>query len=66
MYASWAVIVHIPRIQAHPASRQEWTSIVIATALCASALVVASAFRARHAPMRTEGSTAAEKAGAPI
>jgi uncharacterized membrane protein YphA (DoxX/SURF4 family) len=53
MYASWAVLVHIPRIEAHPASRQEWTSVVIATALCAGALVVAGAFKARQAPSRT-------------
>jgi uncharacterized membrane protein YphA (DoxX/SURF4 family) len=46
MYGSWAVIVHIPRIMAAPASRQEWTSLVIASALCASALVVAGAFGA--------------------
>ncbi|HZZ69651.1 MAG TPA: DoxX family protein [Phenylobacterium sp.] len=66
MYASWAVIVHIPRVEAHPASRQEWTSIVIATALCASALVVAGVFKARRDPVRTEELATAEKAEAPV
>jgi uncharacterized membrane protein YphA (DoxX/SURF4 family) len=44
MYASWAVIVHIPRIMAAPQSHVEVTSIVIASALCASALAVAGLF----------------------
>jgi uncharacterized membrane protein YphA (DoxX/SURF4 family) len=44
MYASWAILVHIGRIMAAPQSHVEWTSIVIASALCASALAVAGLF----------------------
>ena len=44
MYASWAILVHIDRIMAAPQSHVEWTSIVIASALCASALAVAGLF----------------------
>ena len=50
MYGSWALVVHIPRALAAqgPTVRPEWTNIVIATALSASALVVAGAIgRAR-------------------
>ena len=43
MYGSWALIVHIPRVLAQPASRLEWTSLAIAATLSASALVVAGA-----------------------
>ena len=44
MYASWFPLVHIPRVMAHPQSHQEWTSLGIAAALAASALLVAGLF----------------------
>lgn len=43
MYGSWVLIVHVPRVMANPASHAEWTNIVTAAALCASALIVAGA-----------------------
>ena len=49
MYGSWALIVHVPRIMAAPTSRSEWTDLVIASALCASALIVAGALSHRSA-----------------
>lgn len=41
MYGSWALIVHIPRIQHTPRDAFEWNGLFVASALCAGALLVA-------------------------
>ncbi len=41
MYGSWVLIVHIPRVAAATHDAFEWNGIFVATALCASALLVA-------------------------
>ena len=41
MYGSWVLIVHIPRVAAAVHDAFEWNGIFVATALCASALLVA-------------------------
>jgi uncharacterized membrane protein YphA (DoxX/SURF4 family) len=46
MYGSWVLIVHLPRVMAQPTSHTEWNSLVVATALCASGLLVAGAMGA--------------------
>jgi uncharacterized membrane protein len=40
MYGSWVLIVHIPRVAAATHDAFEWNGIFVATALCASALLV--------------------------
>jgi uncharacterized membrane protein len=47
MYGSWVLIVHIPRVAAAPHDAFEWNGIFVATALCASALLVSSSRRER-------------------
>jgi uncharacterized membrane protein len=42
MYGSWVLIVHIPRVAAATHDAFEWNGIFVATALCASALLVAA------------------------
>ncbi|MEP7245983.1 MAG: hypothetical protein ABI885_20205, partial [Gammaproteobacteria bacterium] len=44
MYASWVLLVHIPRVAAAPHDAFEWNGIFVASALCASALL------ATHSP----------------
>ena len=43
MYASWVLVVHIPRVGAAPHDAFEWNGIFVASALCASALLAARA-----------------------
>jgi uncharacterized membrane protein len=42
MYGSWVLIVHIPRVAAATHDAFEWNGIFVASALCASALLVAA------------------------
>jgi uncharacterized membrane protein len=42
MFASWVLILHIPRVVADPANRVEWTMLFIAIALTASACLLAA------------------------
>ena len=51
MYASWVLILHIPRVIAAPQNRAEWTSLFVATALSGSAWIVAGGL-ARKSPAR--------------
>ena len=41
MYGSWVILVHVPRVIAAPRDAFEWNGIFVASALCASALLVA-------------------------
>jgi uncharacterized membrane protein len=43
MFGSWVLILHIPRAIAHGSDPNEWTSMLIALAMCGSALLVAEA-----------------------
>jgi len=42
MMASFVVLVHVPRVMAHPSSRMEWTMLFVAVTLGASAGLVAA------------------------
>lgn len=42
MMASFVVLVHVPRVLAHPGSRMEWTTLCVALTLAASAAIVAA------------------------
>jgi uncharacterized membrane protein len=46
MFASWVLILHIPRVVADPANRVEWTMLFIAIALTASACLLAAKWSA--------------------
>jgi len=43
MFGSWVIILHVPRMLAHPDKPGEWTSMLIATSMCGGALLIASA-----------------------
>jgi len=43
MFGSWVIILHVPRMLAHPDRPGEWTSMLIATGMCGGALLIASA-----------------------
>ena len=43
MFGSWVLIVHTPRVLAHPEGANEWTSLLIALGMCGGALLIASA-----------------------
>jgi uncharacterized membrane protein YphA (DoxX/SURF4 family) len=49
MYGSWVLIVHIPRVAAATHDAFEWNGIFVATALCASALLVSGTTPSRSA-----------------
>jgi uncharacterized membrane protein len=42
MYGSWVVLVHVMRVAAAPKDAFEWNGLFVASALCASALIVAA------------------------
>jgi hypothetical protein len=44
MFGSWVLIVHLPRVIAKSHDPNEWTSMLIALAMCGSALLVAATF----------------------
>jgi uncharacterized membrane protein len=44
MFSSWVLIVHIPRVLAHPQSQAEWTSLCVAIALSGSAWLMCGHF----------------------
>ncbi|MHB1058469.1 MAG: hypothetical protein ACYC0F_11400 [Rhodanobacter sp.] len=44
MFGSWVLIVHVPRVLAHPHSQAEWTSLSVAVALCGGAWLMAGYF----------------------
>lgn len=41
MFGSWVLILHIPRVIDNPGIRTEWTSAIIALAMCGGALIIA-------------------------
>jgi uncharacterized membrane protein YphA (DoxX/SURF4 family) len=43
MFGSWVLIVHAPRVFRHSHTPSEWTSMLIALAMCGGALLIASA-----------------------
>ena len=47
MMFSFVILVHIPRVHAHPHERIEWTMLFVAVALSASAAQVATSLRRR-------------------
>lgn len=47
MFASWVLILHIPRVIEAAGKRGEWTSLFVATTLCGSAWLLAT-WLARH------------------
>jgi hypothetical protein len=42
MMAGFVVLVHVPRVLAHPDSRMEWTMLLVAVTLSGSAALVAA------------------------
>ena len=52
MMAGFVVLVHVPRVLAHPDSRMEWTMLCVAITLSASAAMVAAISRRRAASAR--------------
>jgi len=63
MMASFVVLVHLPRVLAHPDSRMEWTMLCVALTLAASAALAAT-ISSRHARRgQHEGQGLGEAAG---
>ncbi|MEO6864389.1 MAG: hypothetical protein ABI229_02950 [Gemmatimonadaceae bacterium] len=44
MFGSWVIILHGPRVAHNPGSHDEWTSLVVAFAMCGASWVIASSF----------------------
>ena len=40
MFGTWVLVLHIPRVIAHPRTGNEWTSMLIAAAMCGGSLIV--------------------------
>ncbi len=60
MFGLWVLLLHIPRVTAAPHSRDEWTSLFIAVAMCGGAWLVAGEFvpRRQRDPSHTDRGTA--------
>lgn len=43
MFGVWVLILHAPRVLAHPHDANEWTSLLVALAMCGGALLIAGA-----------------------
>jgi hypothetical protein len=50
MYATFVLILHIPRVMADPASRLEWTMMFVALSLTGAAWIVRSSIEEAKAP----------------
>lgn len=42
MFGSWVLIVHLPRVAANPTHANEWTSLIVALAMCGAGFLFAS------------------------
>lgn len=51
MFGSWVLILHVPRALAHGRDPNEWTSMLIALAMCGGALLIAEALSRTGAPI---------------
>jgi uncharacterized membrane protein len=49
MFGTWVLIVHAPRVAVAPTSRAEWTSMIVALAMCGSAFLFAQYTTSRSA-----------------
>jgi uncharacterized membrane protein len=47
MFSSWVLIVHVPRVIAHPQAQNEWTSLWVAVALSGGAWLIRGYFSRR-------------------
>lgn len=50
MFGSWVLILHTPRMLAHIRDANEWTSLLIALAMCGGALAIAGTLARAPAP----------------
>jgi uncharacterized membrane protein len=41
MFGTWVLIVHAPRVAAAPTNRAEWTSLIVALAMCGASWIIA-------------------------
>lgn len=51
MMSAIIVLVHLPAVSAQPTSREQWTALCMATALCGAMWVVAGSFRVLFRPL---------------
>jgi uncharacterized membrane protein YphA (DoxX/SURF4 family) len=49
MFGSWVLLVHVPRVLASPTARPEWTSLLIALAMCGAGFILAGSAPERSA-----------------
>jgi uncharacterized membrane protein len=47
MFGAWVLVLHIPRVIAHPTTGNEWSSLFVAVTMCGGALI-ARTFLAAH------------------
>jgi len=43
MFLLWLIVLHLPRVHAHPRNGDEWSSFLVAFAMCESCFIVATA-----------------------
>ncbi|MEP6925463.1 MAG: DoxX family membrane protein [Pyrinomonadaceae bacterium] len=48
MFGSWVLILHLPRAAANLSSEPEWTSLLVALAMCGGAWVIAGSLTAKN------------------
>jgi uncharacterized membrane protein len=58
MFGSWVLVVHVPRVVAH-ANKDEWTSLIVAVAMCGGSWLVSACV----APSRRTETAAGDVAG---
>lgn len=54
MFGLWVLLLHAPRVAAKPHDRAEWTSLLVATAMCGGAWLVAGSVARAVSAKRTE------------
>ncbi|MBC7929497.1 MAG: hypothetical protein H7Z38_02920 [Rubrivivax sp.] len=54
MFGAWVLILHAPRVAAKPGNREEWTSLLVAAAMCGAAWLVAGSLAREDSAKRVD------------
>ncbi len=56
MFGAWVLLLHAPRVAAKPGNKEEWTSLLVATAMCGGAWLLAGSLSGGVSAKRAETS----------
>ena len=54
MFGSWVLILHLPRAAVNPSNESEWTSLIVALAMCGGAWIVTESLTSKNSVERAD------------